>query len=47
LGGSARVGAGPDGGAEFTVVLPDALSEALEQELGDDGHRREAVEEAR
>ncbi|MGW1868181.1 ATP-binding protein [Streptomyces mauvecolor] len=47
MGGSARVGAGPDGGAEFTVVLPDALSEALEQELTDDGHRREAVEEAR
>ncbi|MFG3282414.1 ATP-binding protein [Streptomyces sp. NPDC048111] len=29
-GGSARVGAGPGGGAEFTVVLPEALSEALD-----------------
>ncbi|MEU3500307.1 ATP-binding protein [Streptomyces hundungensis] len=29
MGGSARVGTGPLGGAEFTVVLPDALSEAL------------------
>ncbi|MCX5386141.1 ATP-binding protein [Streptomyces sp. NBC_00083] len=29
MGGSARVGTGPEGGAEFTVVLPDALSEAL------------------
>ncbi|MFC8509442.1 ATP-binding protein [Streptomyces sp. NPDC057411] len=27
-GGSARVGAGADGGAEFTVVLPEALNEA-------------------
>ncbi|MFE1383196.1 ATP-binding protein [Streptomyces sp. NPDC058740] len=27
-GGSARVGAGTDGGAEFTVVLPEALNEA-------------------
>ncbi|QDQ14117.1 sensor histidine kinase [Streptomyces spectabilis] len=26
-GGSARVGAGPDGGAEFTVVLPEGLAE--------------------
>lgn len=29
-GGHARVAAGPDGGAEFTVVLPEALSEALD-----------------
>lgn len=27
-GGDARVGTGPDGGAEFTVVLPEALAEA-------------------
>ncbi|MEV7279045.1 sensor histidine kinase [Streptomyces sp. NPDC093111] len=27
-GGDARVGTGPDGGAEFTVVLPEALREA-------------------
>ncbi|MEU6120285.1 sensor histidine kinase [Streptomyces sp. NPDC047123] len=27
-GGSARVGEAPDGGAEFTVVLPEALTEA-------------------
>ncbi|MFJ2116687.1 sensor histidine kinase, partial [Streptomyces sp. NPDC087850] len=27
-GGSARAGAGADGGAEFTVVLPEALTEA-------------------
>ncbi|MFB7353589.1 ATP-binding protein [Streptomyces gardneri] len=26
-GGTARVGGGPDGGAEFTVVLPDALTD--------------------
>ncbi|MET9362383.1 sensor histidine kinase [Streptomyces sp. NPDC006632] len=30
MGGSARVGTGPEGGAEFTVVLPDALSEDLD-----------------
>ncbi|PKV88431.1 sensor histidine kinase [Streptomyces sp. TLI_146] len=29
-GGHARVATGPDGGAEFTVVLPEALSEALD-----------------
>ncbi|MEU8762499.1 sensor histidine kinase [Streptomyces sp. NPDC048659] len=28
-GGAARVGTGADGGAEFTVVLPDALGEAV------------------
>ncbi len=27
-GGSATVAGGPEGGAEFTVVLPDALSDA-------------------
>lgn len=27
-GGSVRAGASPDGGAEFTVVLPEALAQA-------------------
>ncbi|WHM36070.1 sensor histidine kinase [Streptomyces sp. BPTC-684] len=31
-GGHARVATGPDGGAEFTVVLPEALSEALDRD---------------
>ncbi|MGW7050385.1 sensor histidine kinase [Streptomyces sp. NPDC054887] len=35
-GGSARVGAGSRGGAEFTVVLPEALTDAL-TEAGPDG----------
>ncbi|WP_331447574.1 ATP-binding protein [Streptomyces xanthochromogenes] len=34
MGGSARVGTSPEGGAEFTVVLPDALSEALGEVSG-------------
>ncbi|MFI1176245.1 ATP-binding protein [Streptomyces melanogenes] len=33
-GGHARVATGPDGGAEFTVVLPEALSEALAGDAG-------------
>ncbi|WP_250304802.1 sensor histidine kinase [Streptomyces sp. A 4/2] len=32
-GGTARVGGGADGGAEFTVVLPEALSERDPEEL--------------
>ncbi|MGW2794099.1 ATP-binding protein [Streptomyces sp. NPDC001251] len=35
MGGSARVGTSPEGGAEFTVVLPDALSEALGEASGE------------
>ncbi|MEU8566923.1 sensor histidine kinase [Streptomyces pathocidini] len=42
-GGSARVGEGPGGGAEFTVVLPEALT----ADLAAPGEAREAtVEEA-
>ncbi|WP_190091680.1 ATP-binding protein [Streptomyces melanogenes] len=33
-GGHARVATGPDGGAEFTVALPEALSEALAGDAG-------------
>ncbi|MFD7017099.1 ATP-binding protein [Streptomyces sp. NPDC059928] len=36
MGGSATVDAGPGGGAEFTVILPDALSEALAEPPGVD-----------
>ncbi len=35
MGGSARLGTSPEGGAEFTVVLPDALSEALGEVSGE------------
>ncbi|HEY9374804.1 sensor histidine kinase [Streptomyces sp.] len=35
-GGSARVGAAADGGAEFTVVLPEALTDAPEDRPGAD-----------
>ncbi|MFI8519145.1 ATP-binding protein [Streptomyces sp. NPDC085481] len=34
-GGSARVGTSADGGAEFTVVLPEALSEPLREAEGE------------
>ncbi|MFJ4918324.1 ATP-binding protein [Streptomyces sp. NPDC088725] len=36
-GGSVRVGASAEGGAEFTVVLPEALSEAAPGELAQAG----------
>ncbi|MET9950609.1 sensor histidine kinase [Streptomyces sp. NPDC006339] len=46
-GGSARVGTGADGGAEFTVVLPEALSEADGELAPVAGEQPVAVEEAR
>ncbi|MGP9018057.1 sensor histidine kinase [Streptomyces sp. BR1] len=49
-GGHARVAAAPDGGAEFTVVLPEALSEALDEAEGiamDDSGTTPLHEEAR
>ncbi|WP_046497254.1 sensor histidine kinase [Streptomyces odonnellii] len=36
-GGSARVGGPADGGAEFTVVLPEALTARAEAEAAEDG----------
>ncbi|MFJ7068354.1 ATP-binding protein [Streptomyces sp. NPDC101115] len=46
-GGSARVGSGADGGAEFTVVLPDALGEADAERAHEAGRAPLAAEEAR
>ncbi|MEV5597941.1 sensor histidine kinase [Streptomyces sp. NPDC052496] len=35
-GGTAEVAESPEGGAEFTVTLPDALSDALSEEVAED-----------
>ncbi|WP_435838035.1 ATP-binding protein [Streptomyces chrestomyceticus] len=41
-GGTAAVAESPGGGAEFTVTLPDALSDALSEEASDGGAAVEA-----
>ncbi|MFE1906493.1 ATP-binding protein [Streptomyces gardneri] len=46
-GGTARVAGGPDGGAEFTVVLPDALTEPEPSAPGGDPFAPEPAGEAR
>ncbi|MEU7598710.1 sensor histidine kinase [Streptomyces sp. NPDC039022] len=43
-GGTARVAENPGGGAEFSVTLPDALSDALSEEAPDGGAAVEADE---
>ncbi|MCX5393673.1 sensor histidine kinase [Streptomyces sp. NBC_00094] len=42
-GGTARVAGGPDGGAEFTVVLPDALTEPESEHVPGPGPARGPV----
>ncbi|MFE7584336.1 ATP-binding protein [Streptomyces gardneri] len=46
-GGTARVAGGPDGGAEFTVVLPDALTEPEPSAPGGEPFAPEPAGEAR